>query len=106
MAPGVSSVSNSVSKNGIINKTTRKDDKKTSEDDPYDVLKIKQDKEYEPYFSELTTCGKVRRVLWDWIGKLLIVVGCLYLFICSIDLLSSAFRLLAGNLTNKYIWST
>ncbi|XP_022084735.1 sodium-dependent phosphate transport protein 2B-like [Acanthaster planci] len=47
-------------------------------------------------WSELTTRGKLYRVLVEWIGKPVTVLVLLYLFICSLDLMSSAFRLLGG----------
>ena len=48
--------------------------------------------------AELTTAGKVKRVLWDYIGRFVCLLGFLYLFICSLDFLSSAFRLLGGKI--------
>ncbi|XP_045187588.2 sodium-dependent phosphate transport protein 2B-like [Mercenaria mercenaria] len=47
-------------------------------------------------WSELSTCGKFKRVLWDYFGKLVVLVGLLYLFICSMDFLSNAFKLIGG----------
>ncbi|XP_022084689.1 sodium-dependent phosphate transport protein 2A-like isoform X2 [Acanthaster planci] len=46
--------------------------------------------------ADLTTRGKVRRVLVEWLLKPLCILALLYLFICSLDLMSSAFRLLGG----------
>uniref|UniRef100_A0A8D3BMF1 Solute carrier family 34 member 2a n=1 Tax=Scophthalmus maximus TaxID=52904 RepID=A0A8D3BMF1_SCOMX len=43
----------------------------------------------------LDTKGKVLRVLVS-IGKLVLLLGFLYMFICSLDLLSSAFQLVGG----------
>lgn len=47
-------------------------------------------------FPDLSTAGKVKRVLWDYIGKIVLLLGFLYLFICSLDFLSNAFRLIGG----------
>lgn len=46
-------------------------------------------------FSELDTKGKILRVV-SIIARFILVLGFLYLFICSIDILSSAFQLLGG----------
>ncbi|XP_038077506.1 sodium-dependent phosphate transport protein 2A-like [Patiria miniata] len=47
-------------------------------------------------WSDLTTGGKAHRVLVDWVLKPVCILALLYLFICSLDLMSSAFRLLGG----------
>jgi len=52
-------------------------------------------------WSELDTRGKVTRVLWHWIGKVIILLALLYCFICSLDFLSSAFRLLGGKAAGR-----
>ena len=46
--------------------------------------------------SELGVGGRIRRVLVDGVGKLLALMLLLYAFICSLDLLSSAFRLIGS----------
>ena len=45
--------------------------------------------------TELDGCGKVQRVALAF-GKIVLLLGLLYMFICSLDFLSSAFRLLGG----------
>lgn len=45
--------------------------------------------------TELDGFGKVKRVAWSF-GKVILLLALLYLFICSLDFLSSAFRLLGG----------
>ena len=45
--------------------------------------------------AELSGTGKVKRVL-SYVGRLVALVSLLYMFICSLDILSSAFRLLGG----------
>ncbi|XP_060589268.1 sodium-dependent phosphate transport protein 2B-like isoform X2 [Ruditapes philippinarum] len=47
-------------------------------------------------WSDLTTCGKVKRVLWDYFGKFVCLLGLLYMFICSLDFLGNAFKLIGG----------
>ncbi|XP_053376129.1 sodium-dependent phosphate transport protein 2B-like [Mercenaria mercenaria] len=47
-------------------------------------------------WSELPICGKFKRVLWGYFGKLVVLIGLLYLFICSLDFLSNAFKLIGG----------
>lgn len=43
----------------------------------------------------LEPSGKVRRVFL-LCGKLILLVGLLYVFVCSLDILSSAFQLVGG----------
>ena len=45
--------------------------------------------------TELDGIGKVKRVALS-VGKVILLLALLYLFICSLDFLSSAFRLLGG----------
>ena len=45
---------------------------------------------------DLNTCEKIKRVVVDWFTKPVLIIGLLYFFICSLDLMSSAFRLLGG----------
>ena len=45
--------------------------------------------------AELTGAGKVKRVA-SYFARLVALMGLLYMFICSLDILSSAFRLLGG----------
>ncbi|XP_072032573.1 sodium-dependent phosphate transport protein 2A-like [Amphiura filiformis] len=47
-------------------------------------------------WEELSTLEKVKRVVVDWFLKPVMIILLLYLFICSLDLMSSAFRLLGG----------
>ncbi|KAH3699565.1 hypothetical protein DPMN_074523 [Dreissena polymorpha] len=51
---------------------------------------------YRCLLSELGTCARVNRVLVQWVGKAVCLLLLLYLFICSLDFLSSAFRILGG----------
>ncbi|XP_027884632.1 sodium-dependent phosphate transport protein 2B-like [Xiphophorus couchianus] len=62
------------------------------EDDPWDLPELK---DTGIKWSELDTRGKIMRVLTA-IVKLILLLGLLYLFICSLDVLSSAFQLVGG----------
>ncbi|XP_076583281.1 sodium-dependent phosphate transport protein 2B-like [Chaetodon auriga] len=62
------------------------------EDNPWDLPELK---DTGVKWSELDTKGKVLRVL-SAIVKLILLLGLLYLFICSLDILSSAFQLVGG----------
>ncbi|XP_061593917.1 solute carrier family 34 member 2b isoform X2 [Cololabis saira] len=63
-----------------------------AEEDPWDLPEL-QDTGIK--WSDLDTKGKVMRVL-SAIMKLILLLGLLYLFICSLDILSSAFQLVGG----------
>ncbi|XP_077996550.1 sodium-dependent phosphate transport protein 2A-like [Glandiceps talaboti] len=69
--------------------------------------KLQTEEEFDPWalpelvddstqWSDLTFCGKLKRVFIDYLGKLAVLLGLLYMFICSLSFLSSAFRLLGG----------
>ncbi|XP_053730316.1 sodium-dependent phosphate transport protein 2B-like [Synchiropus splendidus] len=62
------------------------------EDDPWDLPELK---DTGIKWSELDTKGKIMRVVTA-IVKLALLLGLLYLFICSLDVLSSAFQLVGG----------
>ena len=47
------------------------------------------------FFVDLDTKGRLLRVVWT-ILRLVLILASLYFFICSLDFLSSAFRLLGG----------
>ncbi|XP_002741835.2 sodium-dependent phosphate transport protein 2B-like [Saccoglossus kowalevskii] len=47
-------------------------------------------------WADLSCSGKLKRVIVDYFGKLVCLIGLLYLFICSLSFLGSAFRLLGG----------
>ncbi|XP_053408236.1 sodium-dependent phosphate transport protein 2B-like [Mercenaria mercenaria] len=49
-----------------------------------------------PIWSELDLCGRIRYVLLRCVGKFVALLLLLYIFICSLDFLSSAFRILGG----------
>ncbi|XP_076014567.1 sodium-dependent phosphate transport protein 2B-like [Genypterus blacodes] len=61
-------------------------------DDPWNLPALK---DTGVKWSELDTNGKMKRVLTG-ILKFLALVGLLYMFICSLDVLSSAFQLVGG----------
>ncbi|XP_029353165.1 solute carrier family 34 member 2a [Echeneis naucrates] len=60
--------------------------------DPWDLPELK---DTGVPWSALDTKGKVLRVLVS-VGKLALLLGFLYMFICSLDILSSAFQLVGG----------
>ncbi|XP_070535119.1 sodium-dependent phosphate transport protein 2B-like [Ptychodera flava] len=47
-------------------------------------------------WAELSGCGKAKRVLIDWIGKALLVLFFLYVFLIALDLMGDAFTVLGG----------
>ncbi|KAK7128420.1 hypothetical protein R3I94_016860 [Phoxinus phoxinus] len=62
------------------------------EEDPWDLPELRDTGEK---WSDLDTRGKVLRVLKS-IVKFVLLVGLLYVFVCSLDILSSAFQLVGG----------
>ncbi|XP_069487954.1 sodium-dependent phosphate transport protein 2B-like [Ambystoma mexicanum] len=60
--------------------------------DPWDMPELKST---GPKWSELDTKGKILAVL-KGIAKFFILLGLLYFFVCSLDVLSSAFQLVGG----------
>ncbi|XP_045070257.1 sodium-dependent phosphate transport protein 2B-like [Coregonus clupeaformis] len=62
------------------------------EKDPWDLPELQDG---AAAWSELDTKGKVLRVVTST-GKGLLLLGFLYMFICSLDILSSAFQLVGG----------
>ncbi|XP_060560042.1 sodium-dependent phosphate transport protein 2B-like [Ruditapes philippinarum] len=46
-------------------------------------------------WSDLSCYMKVKRVAVG-VGKTILLLGCLYFFICSLDLMSKSFRLIGG----------
>ncbi|XP_034543203.1 sodium-dependent phosphate transport protein 2B-like [Notolabrus celidotus] len=67
-------------------------DEAADEDDPWDMPELK---DTGIPWSALDTKGKVMRVVVS-VGKLIMLLGFLYMFICSLDILSSAFQLVGG----------
>uniref|UniRef100_A0A8C5H6P2 Sodium-dependent phosphate transport protein 2B n=1 Tax=Gouania willdenowi TaxID=441366 RepID=A0A8C5H6P2_GOUWI len=63
-----------------------------AEADPWDLPELK---DTGVKWSELDTKGKILRVVTS-IVKFFLLLGLLYLFICSLDVLSSAFQLVGG----------
>lgn len=53
----------------------------------------------------LDPAGKVQRVFL-LCGKLILLVGLLYVFVCSLDILSSAFQLVGGELDERMLFSS
>lgn len=69
------------------------DKQKEQEADPFDA--VEDFRPAGPPWSELDGAGKVKRVIITMM-KVVLLLGLLYMFICSLSFLSSAFRLLGG----------
>ncbi|CAK6953528.1 solute carrier family 34 member 2a [Scomber scombrus] len=67
-------------------------EREQEETDPWDLPEMK---DTGVPWSALDTRGKMQRVLVS-VGKLVMLLGFLYIFICSLDILSSAFQLVGG----------
>lgn len=76
----------------------QEDEKKVEEIDPWSLPEFKSDQ--KPW-KELNTKEKIILVLWNYITKPIILLFLLYMFICSLSFLSSAFRLLGGRAAGK-----
>ncbi|EDV27838.1 uncharacterized protein TRIADDRAFT_21879, partial [Trichoplax adhaerens] len=61
----------------------------------YDPWRAPELVDNSPAWSELSNVQRIQRVLF-WIFRIAVVLGSLYLFICSLSLLSDSFRLLGG----------
>lgn len=70
---------------------------KKEEEDPWKVTSLKQD--FVPW-SKLNSKQRALRLLGYFV-KVVLVLGFLYLFVCSLDFLSSAFRLLGGEAAGR-----
>ncbi|CAL8252118.1 unnamed protein product [Merluccius merluccius] len=62
------------------------------EEDPWELPELKNT---GPSWSDLDTKGKILRIL-SGIMKFCLLLGFLYMFVCSLDILSSAFQLVGG----------
>ncbi|XP_070569542.1 sodium-dependent phosphate transport protein 2B-like [Ptychodera flava] len=99
-----SSTLSTPTQNGMkIPKKTKEEEKKEEEDDPWALPELK---DTDTPWSDLSTAGKCQRVFLNAISKPILLLGLLYLFICSLDFLSSAFRLLGGKTAGEVIGSS
>ncbi|XP_008049971.2 sodium-dependent phosphate transport protein 2B [Carlito syrichta] len=73
-------------------------EKPSEVDDPWDLPEL-QDTGIK--WSERDTKGKILCV-FQGIGKLILLLGFLYLFVCSLDVLSSAFQLVGGKMAGQF----
>ncbi|XP_006771100.1 PREDICTED: sodium-dependent phosphate transport protein 2B [Myotis davidii] len=73
----------------------------TDTEDPWDLPEC-QHKGIK--WTERDTEGKILCIL-QGIGKFLLLLGFLYLFVCSLDVLSSAFQLVGGKMAGKFFSS-
>ncbi|XP_037386219.1 sodium-dependent phosphate transport protein 2B-like [Talpa occidentalis] len=69
------------------------------EEDPWGLLAL-QDKGIK--WSDRDTKGKILCV-FQGIGKFILLLGFLYFFVCSLDVLSSAFQLVGGKLAGQFL---
>ncbi|KAK6180805.1 hypothetical protein SNE40_008791 [Patella caerulea] len=76
----------------IKGKIIDENDVVVEEEDPWKVSTIAVS---QTPFAELDSVGKVKRVVGMTV-RVILVIACLYFFICSLDFLSSAFKLLGG----------
>ncbi|XP_012519660.1 PREDICTED: sodium-dependent phosphate transport protein 2B [Propithecus coquereli] len=70
----------------------------TEVDDPWDLPALR---DTGIKWSERDTKGKIICV-FQGIGKFLLLLGFLYLFVCSLDVLSSAFQLVGGKVAGQF----
>lgn len=83
----------------------KKESKKSDDIDLWAVANIEEREEDK--WNNMTKGEKVKRVITNTM-KIIVVLSFLYLFICSLDFLSSSFRLIAGKTTgdilnNQYV---
>ncbi|XP_053433624.1 sodium-dependent phosphate transport protein 2B-like [Nycticebus coucang] len=71
----------------------------TEVDDPWDLPALR---DTGIKWSERDTRGKIICV-FQGIGKFLLLLGFLYLFVCSLDVLSSAFQLVGGKMAGQFL---
>ncbi|PIK57894.1 putative sodium-dependent phosphate transport protein 2B-like [Apostichopus japonicus] len=69
------------------------------EEDPWNTVPLFRVVKMTPW-KELTFAGKLKRVVWDWflitLFKIIALLGLLYIFVCSLQVMSAAFQLLGG----------
>ncbi|XP_071493500.1 LOW QUALITY PROTEIN: sodium-dependent phosphate transport protein 2A-like [Diadema antillarum] len=86
-----------------------KGSKEKKDDDPWEAAIPEIKTEGEPW-SELTTEGKVYRVLVSWLLnytiRIALLLFLLFVFVCSLKLLSLAFRLLGGRAAGQAVSNT
>lgn len=80
----------------------KKGDEAEEEDDPWALPELHST---DTPWSELTTWGKTKRATW-YFARFIILLALLYSFICSLDILSSAFRLLGGKAAGEALSNT
>uniref|UniRef100_A0A8C6QAC7 Sodium-dependent phosphate transport protein 2B n=2 Tax=Nannospalax galili TaxID=1026970 RepID=A0A8C6QAC7_NANGA len=73
-------------------------EERTQEDDPWDLPELR---DTGIKWSERDTKGKILCV-FQGVGKFILLLGFLYLFVCSLDILSSAFQLVGGKMAGEF----
>ncbi|XP_076449231.1 sodium-dependent phosphate transport protein 2C-like [Babylonia areolata] len=84
---------------------TEKEEKKEEDEEEEDPWSLPELKSKETPWAELTRWGRVKRMVW-YVARVTLLLGLLYLFICSLDILSSAFRLLGGKAAGEALSNT
>ncbi|XP_002741947.1 sodium-dependent phosphate transport protein 2A-like [Saccoglossus kowalevskii] len=82
-------------KNGTEEKAQEDETKTEEEFDPWSL--VSEIASTQPKWSELTTSGKVKRVLIGWILKPILIFFFLYFFIVALALMGDAFTLIGGS---------
>ncbi|XP_055892264.1 sodium-dependent phosphate transport protein 2B-like [Biomphalaria glabrata] len=77
-------------------------DVEIEEDDPWALPELKDD---TAKWKDLDTKGKIKRVTW-LVTRFVVLIGLMYMFICSLDFLGSAFQLLGGKAAGQAMSSS
>ena len=72
-----------------------------SEEGKTDVWALPELEEDFTSWADLTTRGKVVRILCHYVGKFVLLLGLLYIFVCSLSVLGDSFQLLGGKTAGK-----
>lgn len=75
-----------------------KDESEDDETDDWALPELEED--FTPW-SGLTTRDKVIRILWHYFGKFVLLLGFLFIFICSLSFLGDSFQLVGGKTAGK-----
>ncbi|XP_059177047.1 sodium-dependent phosphate transport protein 2B-like [Physella acuta] len=88
-----------------VNGDVNEEKKVKNEDDDEDPWALPELGDNTEQWKDLDTRGKVKRVVWLAL-RFVFLVGLMYLFICSLDFLSSAFQLLGGKAAGEALGSS
>ncbi|XP_070534613.1 sodium-dependent phosphate transport protein 2A-like [Ptychodera flava] len=87
---------NSEEQGGSVDVEETQPEEQEKDDDPWNSIPNFGTSNRKKW-SDLTTCGKIKRVLLDYICKPLAAFTCLYFFIVALDLMGDAFTLIGGS---------